>query len=127
MDVENIVYYTVRCTREIPLLGVYSRFARWNLYGLCCTVFTVMTVRIDLHVHRLTTAAFFQGLGGVRQLELGVRDVRSYQGAWAWAQDPGTFGEGDKTLQVPHFFQFDLHRVPYCPSFASYLDPFSCR
>ena len=42
-------------------------------------------------------------------------------------EDRGTFESGDKTRQVPHFAQFDPHPNQDYPSFASYLDPFSCH
>lgn len=41
--------------------------------------------------------------------------------------DLGTSEEGDRTLQVPHYAQFDLHPNQDYPSFASYLAPFSCH
>lgn len=100
MDIENIVCNTARYTGQIPrlcLVGKHGRLAArelllarraGSLLGACRTVFTVMTLRIQRSVFvtvlgEITTAASYRGLGVVQPQGVGVRDVRSYQDAWA--------------------------------------------
>ena len=91
----------------------------------CDTTLTVMTIMIG-SAGGITTAALYHGQGAA--LQLGPdQGGHSCHGAWAQAQDPCTFWGGGKTRQVPHYAQFDLHLVPHCPSFASFLALFSCH